>query len=588
MTTAHPSFGASAQPSEDEDTAADESGRDAGDQDEHPFTGSEEENAEASKGTEAEQSGQGGGARESEARPKYSEVEDAAADAAAPDVAAEESGQQSGDEDEHPFTGLEEEASEAEKGTEAEQSGVAPGDPGDDESLSPSQSGETPKSLTLGTEEGPAGASDDFFRNCLDRLEQLEKDQLGTESVRLKITEEVLDLKHALRARRLNTEQQGDAHIWLRRACIAEGMTPPLYPRGTIRLQPTKTVFKVSGFVFFDVQRSIGLDPDFLFDPDLTQKEVADVQETDELRMDLRRTRVRLQSWTPTPLGQLHTHVSFDFSGGLASSLSSSYRPRLRRAFADLGGLLIGQTWTNFTGNFSPNTVDSSGPVGVVSFRQPQIRYTQPIGKAMRFIGSLERPLSNGFPGEKTAIPDIVGTFNLTTATTTANLSGIYRLLRYQLPDSEGRASAWGVAANVSQAFGGSMIQASFLFGDGIGRYVYAATGTADGGGVGDAWRNAVTQDLIPISLLGWSVTFQQEIGEYVVANAIISEMRAFKPELRFPSADKIERTIYGNVWVTPVDPVTIGLGYLWGWRELNDGDTRSGSRPELSVQVDF
>ena len=513
----------------------------------------------------------------------------------AEDVAAEESARDSGDEDEHPFTGLEEEDAEAERGTEAEQSGVAPsvdvgdvGDVGDSEDTYPSEKGEPPKSLTLARQEDTDASTEEFFRNCLDRLEQLEKGQLGSDSVRLKITEEVLDLKHALRARNLHTELQGDAHVWLRRACIAEGLTPPKYPRGTIRLQPTKTVFKVSGFVFLDIMRSIGLDPDDLFDPDHTQKDVADVQEADEFRMDLRRTRIRLQSWTPTPLGQLHTHVSFDFSGGLGSSFSSSYRPRLRRAFADLGGLLVGQTWTNFTGNFSPNSVDASGPVGVVSFRQAQIRYTQPIGKAMRFIGSLERPLSNGFPGAKTAIPDIVGTFNLTTASSTANMSGIYRLLRYQLPDSEARASGWGVALNLSQAFAGSMVQASFLYGNGIGRYVYSATGTPDGGGVGDAYIQQGTGDLIPVALLGWSATFQQEIGEYVVANAVASEMRAFKPKDLFPVGDKIERTVYGNVWITPVDPVTIGLSYLWGWRELNNGNKRSGSRPEISVQVDF
>jgi len=522
----------------------------------------------------------------------------------AEDVAAEESAQDSGDEDEHPFTGLEEKDAEREHGTEAEQSGelpegeIAPGYPeqpaadegdlGDDEGTYASERGEKPKSLTLAKEEGAGAASDEFIRNCLERLEQLDKSDIGSDQVRLKITEEVIDLKRALRQRKLNTEQQGNTHMWLRRACIAEGLVPPKYPRGTIPLQPTKTVFKVSGFVFFDVMRSIGLDPNDLFDPDQTQKEVASVQEADELRADLRRTRIRLQSWTPTPAGQLHTHVSFDFSGGLKSPFSSSYVPRLRRAFADLDGLLVGQTWTNFTGNFSPNTVDASGPVGVVSFRQAQIRYTQPIGSAMRFIGSVERPLSNGFSGAKTAIPDIIGTFNLTTATTTANASGIFRLLRYQKPDAERRTPAWGVSANVSQAIAGTMFQLSLLYGDGIGRYVYAGTGTPDGGGVGDAYIQKPSGDLIAISVLGWSATIQQEIGEYVVANIIGSELRAWKPKELYPNGDRIERTVYANVWVTPVDPVTLGLAYLWGWRELNDGETRSGSRPELSVQGDF
>ena len=50
---------------------------------------------------------------------------------------------------------------------------------------------------------------------------------------------------------------------------------------------------------------------------------------------------------------------------------------RLRHAYGSYGGLLAGQTWTNFLDpdNF-PNTIDFESPMAFPSFRQAQVRYT--------------------------------------------------------------------------------------------------------------------------------------------------------------------------------------------------------------------
>lgn len=547
--------GGSADGSAESDNAAD-----AGDEDEHPLTGLDAEGG-AGRGSNRRATGTNG-------------VEVPSAETPSDDVAESENAADAGDENEHPFTGIEEEDARGATGDEASQSG-APG-----RRLSGDE-------VELQTQFARQQDEDPFVEDCIDQLEELKKSGELSPDARLKISEEVLDIKRSLRDQKLNPRKSGNAHRWLKRVCVAQGLKAPEYPEGTIPLGSVKTVLRISGFVYFDAYWGIGMLPADLFDPDRTNQEVGDLDSADSFAMNLRRSRLRVQSFTPTEWGQLHTQISMDFSGG-GGGLGSSFNPRLRRAFAEIGGLLIGQSWTNFTGNFSPNTVDSSGPQGTVAFRQAQIRWTQPVGKALRVIGSLERPLSTGFNGAKNVFPDIVGTFNLTTVDTAANLSAIYSQLRYELSENASNASGWGVAGNVGQAFGGTLLQGGVVYGDGIGRYISGGEGTTTGGGVGDAYIDPDTGALTAVSLLGWSAAVQQELGKYVVVNVVYGETRGGRPADDFPDGMRLQRSAVGNVWVTPLDPVTVGLGYYWAWRQLNSGDTRTGQKPEISVQVNF
>ncbi|MCY3824263.1 MAG: DcaP family trimeric outer membrane transporter, partial [Nitrospinae bacterium] len=82
-----------------------------------------------------------------------------------------------------------------------------------------------------------------------------------------------------------------------------------------------------------------------------------------------RQTRLRFDSLTPTKMGGLKTRIETDFYYG-------SNRLRMRHAYASLGPMLAGQTWSILGDeNTYADTVDFEGPVGVVSARIPQIRY---------------------------------------------------------------------------------------------------------------------------------------------------------------------------------------------------------------------
>ena len=432
-------------------------------------------------------------------------------------------------------------------------------------------------------ERARAGAAPPDMRSCLGGASPLDGEPIPADEVLI---------KRGYHWYQLNPRAYGEGKLWLERVCRAEGRPmPETPPEGAIRLNTLDMWMRVSGFVKLDVMYSIGLDPDELFNPEATQNQPYDVLAADTLRMLVWRTRIVTESWTDTNVGQLHTYIAFDFAGGGSFDNGSSLAPRLRQAYATIGRFAIGQMWTNFTGNFVPATVDFTGPVGMVSFRQAQVRYTQPVGKALNWITAFERPLSTGYNGAKSFVPDLSSTLNLSTASTTANISALARGLKYELPGADGLtggfAFGWGAGLNVSQTIGATLIQAGGVYGRGVGEYLYSGAGTPDGAGIGSAYIDSDTGALVPIEIWGVMGAVQQQIGKFVF-NVVYGHLEGYRPKIPYPNAFRRETTFHTNLWFRPTSKFFFGVGYEWAWRELNSGSTRIGQRPEIVGQFDF
>lgn len=64
---------------------------------------------------------------------------------------------------------------------------------------------------------------------------------------------------------------------------------------------------------------------------------------------------------------------------------------RIRHAYGQIGGLLVGQTWSLFNNvSYQPAIVSRDGPVGGSSGRTPQIRYSQKFHKNMGWSAAVE------------------------------------------------------------------------------------------------------------------------------------------------------------------------------------------------------
>lgn len=112
-------------------------------------------------------------------------------------------------------------------------------------------------------------------------------------------------------------------------------------------------------------------------------------------------TRFGFETSTPTAYGPLHTVIEGHFynSGNGASNF------RLRHAYGEYAGWLVGQTWSTFMdGDNTPETVDFNGPVGTPFSRNTMVRYTYDKPDLAKFTVAVEAAEFNGstVPGNNT------------------------------------------------------------------------------------------------------------------------------------------------------------------------------------------
>ena len=159
----------------------------------------------------------------------------------------------------------------------------------------------------------------------------------------------------------------------------------------SIKIPGTDTSLAIGGYAKLDViynSRSVGgsggsnLGGQILVPGSIPVQNKED--EEDQITFHVRQSRFWLKSFTPTEWGDLNTYLEMDFFAFQSPGderVSNSYSPRLRHAFGSMGQFLAGQTWTTFMNvKALLEQNDFGGPVGRIFIRQPQIRWTQPIG----------------------------------------------------------------------------------------------------------------------------------------------------------------------------------------------------------------
>ncbi|MFN3375207.1 MAG: DcaP family trimeric outer membrane transporter [Burkholderiaceae bacterium] len=103
-------------------------------------------------------------------------------------------------------------------------------------------------------------------------------------------------------------------------------------------------------------------------------------------------SRFGFETSTPTSIGTFNTKIEADFYAYCGSECNRN-RLRLRHAYGEYAGWLIGQTWSTFmdTDNL-PETVDFNGPPGATFRRPSQVRYTYNNPTLAKFQFALEEP----------------------------------------------------------------------------------------------------------------------------------------------------------------------------------------------------
>ncbi len=386
------------------------------------------------------------------------------------------------------------------------------------------------------------------------------------------------------------------------------------------RLPNSETSMRVYGFAELTAVREMkgdNSDQDYsTFLPYAPLSGSAEANRKGRTYLTARTSRLGVEASTPTRFGPLGIKVEGDFNndprtGNAAVSnldnasniftqqATNSYNFRLRHAYGQFGGLLIGQTWSTFMDvDNSPETVDFNGPIGATFIRQPQIRYAYPTKDYGTFTAAVENPVSYVLDNAGSVIPtgfsrqpDLIARWDKSFTFGAISVRGVTHEHRIDDGTTALGKRGYGIAANgLFKTVGDDFLTWGITGGTGIGRYLNYVEGAAY-----DADNNRIVTEKAVGILLG----YQHKPSPTLRYNVAIGAQRTFNNAYTdFAKANGfdfgrfgINRQIYhaclGFIW-NPVKGVDLGAEYIYGQRKTLADEKGSMSRINLSAKYSF
>ncbi len=281
-------------------------------------------------------------------------------------------------------------------------------------------------------------------------------------------------------------------------------------------------------------------------------------------------------------MGNMRAFIEGDFA-------ASGNTFRLRHAYGQVGGLLVGQTWTTFADLGShPGTLDFEGPDASVMRRSAQARDTGTLAPGWTWAIALEEPGSSiqnvpGFTGsDRSKLPDLPGFIRYQSKHASVQLAGILREIRF---DGQGGVSdetenGYGISLSfASHLLGGDVLSGQFVYGDGIANYVQSTsgqgldafltpTGSIEAIGLASGML-AYTRHWSP----GWRSVFAYSISD-VEDEAGLSG----------GTIDRLQDAHANLIW-SPFKSFDLGAELMWGERRNQDGSEGDAVRLQFSAK---
>jgi hypothetical protein len=378
---------------------------------------------------------------------------------------------------------------------------------------------------------------------------------------------------------------------------VTAGATP-----GSFKLPNSNTSVTLGGYVKLDAvytDPSAGVDSasDLLLQPSsIPVGPAAGNNERKQVKLGARESRLFLRTSTPTAYGDLVTHFETDLYGADGNeSVSNSHGLRLRHAYGSLGGLLAGQTWTNFMYVPAlPETLDFGGPVGQIFDRQAQIRWTQPFAGTSALASgqwsiALENPESvvtlvdgTSFRADDDRVPDLTGQILFNTAVGKIALSALARQIRIDAKAPAVTDQAWGGAlsvAGVVPSFGRDDFRFLVSAGNAIGRY---SDGFLPDGIVGTDGRLHLPRHF------GWYAAYRHFWSDRLRSSLVASGAGENNPAGAAAATNKGSQSLHANLVFSPVANTDLGLELIYANRETEDGAKGHVSRLQASAKYAF
>jgi hypothetical protein len=374
-------------------------------------------------------------------------------------------------------------------------------------------------------------------------------------------------------------------------------------PKGSFKLPESDTSVTLGGYVKLDAVFSnpsagVGNVGDLQLSPSsIAVGPDAGDHEHNQVKFGARETRLFAKTNTPTPLGDLDTHVEIDFYGADGNeSVSNSHGLRLRHAYFSLGRFLAGQTWTNFMNPAAlPETLDFGGPAGQIFDRQAQVRWTDTvalpgIATPARWSVALENPETvatvpggASFRADDDHVPDVTGQVALDTTFGRFSVHGLVRQVSVDsgaTPAANGRRIGGGISvAGIVPAIGKDDLRFTASAGNAIGRY-------ANG-----SFPDAVVAPRGDLALpTQWTVFagYRHYWTDRLRSSLVLSMAHENNPAAAPANTNRSARSAHVNLIWSPVDHADVGVEYLYADRETEDGQKGHLDRLQASAKYAF
>jgi outer membrane DcaP-like protein len=311
-------------------------------------------------------------------------------------------------------------------------------------------------------------------------------------------------------------------------------------------------------------------------------------------------SRVNLDVRTPTGVGAMRAFVEGDFAG-------SSRVFRLRHAYGQWKGLIVGQTWSTFADpEAEPDGIDFEGLNAIALFRQPLVRWTKPVGAGFSLAAAIENPAPDITNAEGVSqVPDLVvrarweppegqkGPLGLMKVRqgVHVNLALLFRQLRGEPLDQPNTTlSTGGFGAGVSgrlmtpwQADTGQITFSAYA-GSGIGRYI-TDLGTLGGQ---DAYYDPETNTIDALPVFAWYLGYERrwdaKLRSTFTYGSVLVNNIAAQPGSAFHMTNRWSL----NLTWSPIPRIDLVSEFLFGNRINKDGQKGGSSQLQLGTNFRF
>ena len=412
---------------------------------------------------------------------------------------------------------------------------------------------------------------------------------------------EVLQQKVAEMETQNALEAQRAAELEAQKTAAAKEAETHLVNRGpgpgtfNFRLPDIDTDVRLGGFVkldavYSDVGAGSNSDCDRFFCPGKIYVGPSADEPSEKLVFTAKQSRLYLTTRTGTAMGDLKVHVEGDIYGAAGNQkVSNSDSWRVRHAYGQLGNFMAGQNWSTVrNAGVLPETLDFGGPAGQIFVRQAQVRWTQPFdwGNLQLAAENPETWVIDGRTGDSDSydterVPDVVARADYNCDFGKFSLALMGRELRIDndIADDSTYGGAVSVAG-VVPTFGKDDFRFMLNYGNALGRYMWS--------NFEDAYIDE-DGDLEALEQWGGFLAYRHFWLDNLRSSLVYAYAEADNDTGEVgDEVNKRFQSLHLNLVWSPVSQVNLGLEYLRGERELENGDDGDLNRFQFSAQYLF